>query len=130
MNHVLKALLLVMILTACTQREEPADTVMTIIDLMEQRDFDSLEKYLPFLSSLSDEDQLLLAASFTPYFSTKLQTVQKQQGLNSYNIFVSSSDSTAPTLIMTMKKGKDVDWILSEQIQYKQSFEFIPLDKK
>lgn len=130
MSQMLKALLLVILLSACAQRENPVDTVTTILELMEHKDFESLEKFIPFLSDLSTQDRLLLAESFMPYFSTQLQISQKQQSLNSYIVLVSSNNPKTPTLIMTMIKGKDVDWILSDQIRYKQSFDFIPLDKK
>ncbi len=123
-------LCLILLLPSCSPVGPPEKTVNGILDLAADRDFSGLIQMAPFLGDLSPEEQNTIAEILDPYCrGTREMTVNKQS-LKSVTVYLSTGNKGDKTLIMTLIRGKERDWILSENISYRQSFDFIPLEKQ
>jgi hypothetical protein len=123
-------LLLLLTFTACNPGASPEETVHTFLDLIEKRDFPSLEKLAPFMRDLTPEEKTQIAGSLLPYTKGERNMDVQQLGLKTSTVLLSTGDPADRTLILTLEKGKDPPWILLENISYRRNIEFIPLEKK
>ena len=116
-------------ISGCGGRPSPEETVNTILNRIQNRDFTSLEELAPFLSDLTEPDRETLRQSMEPYFPTPRHMDVKRQGIAGVTVFLSASSQGTPDMILSLKKGENNNWILMENISYTRSFDFIPLEK-
>ena len=91
----------------------------------------SLEQLAPFITDLPREEKEQIAATLAPYYDGQRKMEVQQQGPgHPHCLSVHGEIRADKTLILTLKKGKESPWVLQEQISYRQSFEFIPLERK
>lgn len=114
----------------CTGGETPEKTVAAFLQALAQKDFPAVEGIAPFFADLPEEQKIRFAENIGPYASSREKMEKQQLGLGRYTIFLSTGRPGDKTLILTLTKGEQGAWLISEEINYKQSFDFIPLKKQ
>jgi hypothetical protein len=122
---VLLSLIIIPLVCSCGNQLSSRETADQIISLICNNDFDSLTIKAPFLSQLPKDEQKTIQEALSPFMKKGYSLQIRRQGFNTETLFLTPYEPGLKSLIMTMKKSQG-EWILKENISFKQTIGFIP----
>ena len=127
LKKIIPLLLLILLLVSCHTGLSPENTVTSLLQYVAEDDFEGLSVMAPFLLELDREQQEAVRRALVPFTEGEPEMALRYTGFRRCLVTLQTREKQSNSLILSLhqKRGQ---WVLSENISYTQSLDFIPAE--